>query len=287
MVRFWRTVALAREVIDDTGTKNAGLISAGVAFYGLFAIFPAIAAVIALFGLMADPAIVDTQLELMRGFMPPGVFALFESQIDRLLQAGGSTLGWATLLSLGLALWSARAGVAALVRGLNEIFERPQRGGVWHVVVALILTVSLVGISVVALLMVVVAPVVLAFVPYEADWTRTLDGIRWLVAVAVLLLGLGVLYRYGPNRRGFRLNWITPGAVLVVVCWLGVSAAFSVYVTNFASYNEVYGSLGAVIALLMWFYLTAYLILLGAALNMALDRERSRRDKRAGIAEIL
>lgn len=253
------------------GEKNASLISAGVAFYGIFAIFPGIAATIAIFGLLADPTVVSGQLTLMEDFIPAGAFQIFRSQIDVLLSAGGQTLGWTTVLSIGLALWSARAGVAALMRGLNAIFDCPNRSGIRHTAVALLLTGSLIGMAIVALLMVVVMPLLLQYFPALQRMTGTGELFRWSLALGVLVLGLGLLYRYGPNRRGRRLPWITPGALIVVVLWFAVSAGFSIYVANFSTYNQVYGSIGAVIALLMWFYLTAYLILLGAALNRALE----------------
>lgn len=272
---MWRTVYdVSLQVVQDLGQKNANLISAGVAFYGLFAIFPAIAATMALFGIFADPIVVEQQLNLVSGLMPLGVFNLFKAQIDGLLSADDATLGLTTIASIGLALWSARSGVAALIRGLNSIFERPNRGNIRHIFVALLLTVSLVGIAIVALLMVVVAPILLAVIPFHTDRAALLEIIRWIVVLLVLFVGLGMLYRYGPNRRHERLAWITPGAFLVVGCWMFMSAAFTLYVTNFSTYNEVYGSIGAVIALLFWFYLSAYLILVGAALNVALDRRK-------------
>jgi membrane protein len=271
----WRSAfEVTRQVLDDLGEKNAGLISAGVAFYGLFAIFPGIAAMISLFGIFADPIVVESQLDLMAGLMPDGVFKLFQTQIDGLLSAGSATLGVTTLVSIGLALWSARTGVAALIRGLNAIFDRPNRGSIRHVMVALLLTICLVGIAIVALLMVVVAPIFLAVIPFNTDQAVLLELFRWSLVVAVLFVGLAFLYRYGPNRRYARMGWMTPGAVVVVAFWLAMSAAFSAYVANFATYNEVYGSLGAVIALLFWFYLSAYLILVGAALNHTLDRRK-------------
>jgi membrane protein len=271
----WRSAfEITRQVLDDLGEKNAGLISAGVAFYGLFAIFPGIAATISLFGILADPIVVESQLNLMAGLMPDGVFQLFQTQIDGLLSAGSATLGVTTLVSIGLALWSARTGVAALIRGLNAIFNRPNRGSIRHVLVALLLTICLIGIAIVALLMVVVAPIFLAVIPFNTDQAVLLELFRWSLVVAVLFVGLGLLYRYGPNRRYARMGWVTPGAFVVVAFWLAMSAAFSAYVANFATYNEVYGSLGAVIALLFWFYLSAYLILVGAALNNTLDRRK-------------
>jgi membrane protein len=267
----WRSAFyVARQVFDDLGEKNAGLISAGVAFYGLFAIFPGIAAIISLFGIFADPIVVETQLDLMANLMPEDVFNLFQVQIDGLLRAGSATLGLTTLISIGLALWSARTGVAALILGLNAIFDEPNRSNIRHTLVALMLTICLIGIAIIALLMVVVAPVLLAVIPFETDKATLFELVRWSLVVTVLVVGLGLLYRYGPNRRYVRMSWIAPGVFVVVVFWLAMSAVFSVYVANFATYNEVYGSLGAVIALLFWFYLSAYLILVGAALNNTL-----------------
>lgn len=271
--RVWR---FGRALIDTAGEQNVGLISAGIAFYGLFAVFPAMAALIAIFGLMADPTIVYSQLELLSEFMPTGAYALFEAQLTGLLNAQTGTLGWATLLSLGIALWSARAGVAALILGLNAIFGTPNRGGVRHALVALLLTLTLIGMAIVALFMVVIAPIAIALLPLQAETEQLLEVIRWIVALLSLLAALGLLYRYGPNRRGARPSWLTPGALLVVVAWLAASAGFSLYVANFGSYNEVYGSIGAVIALLMWLYISAYLILLGAVMNVALERVRGK-----------
>lgn len=272
---MWRnTCEIVRQVLDDLSEKNASLISAGVAFYGLFAIFPGLAATIAIFGMLADPAVVDQQLDLMTGFMPPDVFALFEVQITGLVSAGSEALTLATVVSIVMALWSVRAGVAALIRGVNAIFERPNRRMARQLLVAMLMSVSLVGVAIVALLMVVVAPVLIAVMPFGADQEFMLDLIRWAVVLLVMLVGLGIVYRYGPNRKYQRLGWLTPGAFLVVVLWLGMSALFSIYVANFGNYNEVYGSLGAVIALLFWFYLSAFLIMLGAALNVVLDRRK-------------
>ncbi|SLN19254.1 YihY/virulence factor BrkB family protein [Pseudooctadecabacter jejudonensis] len=263
-----------RQVVDDLGEKNAGLISAGVAFYGLFAIFPGLAATIAVFGLMADPAIVNEQLQLVKGLMPPEVFTLFEGQLDSILNARPETLGVTTIISVGVALWSVRAGVAALIQGLNAIFETPNRGLARGVLVALLMSASLVGVAIVALIMVVIAPVVIALVPFNTDIELLLEASRWGLVVLVLLAGLGIIYRYGPNRRRHRLSWLTPGAFVVVVLWIGMSVLFSIYVSNFGNYNEVYGSLGAVVALLFWFYLSSFLIMVGAALNVTLDRRK-------------
>lgn len=269
LLSLWRLVANALAMADQA---NLGLIAAGVAFFAMFAIFPALAAIIAVFGLVADPSIVESQLELMRDVIPTEAFYLFDAQISRLLGARADTLGWATALSTGVALWSARAGVAALMRGLNAIKGEPNRGGIGHYAVALLLTICLVGIAVIALLIVVIAPIVLAFLPLGGVAALALEAIRWSVALFILLAALGLLYRFGPNTVDVRTGWVSPGAIVVVVVWIAASVGFSAYLRNFGSYNEVYGSIGAVIALLMWLYISAYLVLLGAVLNVVLHR---------------
>lgn len=264
-MQIWRW---GRDVFELAGRVHLGLIAAGVAFFGMFSIFPALAALIAIFGLVADPVIVSDQLELVRELIPTEAYALINDQVTRLLGAQTGTLGLATLISIFLAVWAARAGVAALIQGLNAINGRPNRGGIWHYIVALFLTVTLMFICIVALLSVVVVPVLLALVPVTAGWSWLIEGLRWSVTFVIVLSALSVLYRYGPNRRGDRMRWITPGAFLVVIVWVAASAGFSYYLTNFGSYNEVYGSIGAVVAMLMWLYISAYLVLMGAALNV-------------------
>ena len=259
---------LLRGVWDTASDRNVSLISAGVAFFGMFAIFPAIAAVIAIFGLLADPAVVVEQLALMRDIIPVDAYNILEGQMDRLLSAGGETLGWASALSIGLALWAARAGVAGLMGGLNEIAACKPRHGIKQAIVAMTLTVCLVALAIAALFAVVVAPIILAFAPLTAGNAAILDGVRWLLAFLVLYAALSLLYRFGPNQRGARLRWLTVGAATVIVLWIAASFGLSYYLTNFASYNEVYGSIGAVIGMLLWLYITAYLVLLGAALNL-------------------
>lgn len=249
---------------------NLTLISAGVAFFSMFAIFPAMAALIAIFGLVADPVIVETQFALMQDVIPAEAYDLFNAQLMRLLGARSETLGWATALSTGLALWSARAGVAALMRGLNVIHGGRNRSGLRHYAVAFMLTVCLIGIAVAALLAVVVAPILLAFLPLPMGVGLLLSAVRWLAALFILMAALGLLYRFGPNRADKRTAWITPGSVFVVVTWLVASMGFSAYLSNFGSYNEVYGSIGAVVAMMMWLYISTYLVLFGAVLNVEL-----------------
>lgn len=265
---YWRWWGFLYGVWSTASDRHIGLIAAGVAFFGIFAIFPAVAAVIAIFGLVADPVVVVQQLELMEEIIPQEAYLLLVGQMGRLLAAGTGTLGWASLVSIGLALWAARAGVGALIGGLNAIAGRPPRNGFKQIVVALTLTLCLVALAITAMVAVIIAPLVIAFAPLGDFSVLILEAVRWLVALFVLYAALSLLYRFGPNQRDARLRWFTVGAGTAIVLWIAASAGLSYYLTNFASYNEVYGSLGAVIGMLLWLYLSAYLILLGAALNL-------------------
>ncbi|WP_088622076.1 YihY/virulence factor BrkB family protein [Oceanicola sp. 22II-s10i] len=273
----WRKVV--NGVWLQIGEANMGLVAAGVAFYAMFSVFPGLAAVIAIWGLMSDPNVLLEQLELVRNIVPAEVFALVETQILNLMSTSGDTLGWAGVLSLMVATWSARSGVAALMLGLNTIHGATNRFTVRHYLTALALTVALFAVTIIALSLVVVMPIVLKFIPLGTWTTILIAFIRWVAAIGFLLVGLALLYRFGPNRKGGeKVKWVTPGAVLAVALWGLASWGFSVYLTNFGRYNEVYGSIGAAIAMLMWLYVTAFVVLLGASMNVQIQR-RPRRDK--------
>lgn len=267
---FWISVTVG--VWHIIGARNLGLISAGVAFYALLSIFPAVAAIISLFGFFADPLVIEAQMELLREFVPEDAFELLSAQVDRLIAARDYALGWTSLVSVLIVFWTARLGVAAIIRGMTAIYGREPRGGLWHTITALALTAVLIGVAIVALALVVVLPVVLAFVPQTPLTGVILESLRWVLAVCVAVFGIALLYRYGPNRNGPRTRWFSPGLLMAVILWAATSISFSWFLGNFGNYNEVYGSIGAVVALLMWFYISAFVILLGAALNAEMER---------------
>lgn len=268
---WWRA---ARHVLHLNEEKRLGLIAAGVAFYAILAVFPGIAATIALWGIIGDPALALAQMEEFQALIPADVYRLLAGQLVKLSTTDGLTLGWASLLSFGFALWSARAGVAALMQGLNAIYDAPNRSGLSHYIRALLLTLSLIGVLLVAMGCIVVLPVVLAYLPLGPWANLGVELVRWFVGIAVLVAGFAIIYRLGPNLQGARPRLISPGALFAVVGWLAASTGFSVYLQNFGNYNEVYGSLGAVIVMLMWLFISAYLVLLGGALNAELARAR-------------
>jgi len=267
--------SIVTELWRLTDERHLGLVAAGVAFYAMFALFPALGAVVSVWSWLADPAALQSYLEVASGFIPPEAFGLIAGQVEALVQSSGEQVGWRTGLSLGVALWSTRAGLASVVQGLNTIYGSPSRGGVRQVAVAMGLTLAVLGMAIAGLITVVVIPILLAFLPLGPVEGRIVAGLPWAATFLLVLAVLGLVYRFGPNTKSERrASWITPGAGLAALLWAAASLAFSMYLANFGSYNRVYGSLGAVVALLMWFYLSAYAVLLGAALNRVLGIPR-------------
>lgn len=254
------------------GDGHFGLIAAGVAFFAMFAVFPGLAAAIAVWGMFADTRVIQGYLSIAERFLPPEARTLVHDQVMGLITAPRTTLQWTTLLSLLIALYSARAGVSALVQGLDVVHRSKPRSWLWSWAVDFVLTGALIGALFVALVTVVVVPILLNFVQFgtfEAWLTKVLP---WGAMFLLVVTCLSILYRFGPNvPGGFRSPWISVGVLVASVAWAGVSIGFSVYLANFNSYNVFYGSIGAVIILMMWLYLSVWSVLLGGAINAELD----------------
>jgi membrane protein len=249
------------------------LISAGIAFFGFLAIFPAVAAVITIWGFAADPIVVQTQLDLARNYLPEDAFALLSGQVERILTTNSSSLGFATLLSTLFALWSARAGVSALISGLNAIHGLPSRSGARHLIRASALTLVLIGLVLSAMTVSVVVPLVLKFLPLGQATGTALRIVNFGFGIILVVLSIAIAYRLGPNRsvNKHAPRFFTVGLILALILWATVSKGLVIYLGNFANYNQIYGSIGAVVALLMWFYLSAFSVLLGAAVDAEIE----------------
>ena len=258
-----------------TEQAELSLIAAGVAFFGFLALFPAAAAIIAIVGFVSDPGVIRADVALLRNFLPPDAFALISDQIETLLSVNSGNLGLTTLLSTAFALWSARAGVAALIRGLNAIHQRPNRSGHWHQLRALMVTFTLIGLALAAMVVAVVMPLVVGLLPLGAIEVRLLAEKNLLIGTVLVVLALIVAYRLGPNHGPNPPPVLSWGLLVALVLWIAAARGFTFYLANFPSYNQVYGSIGAVAALLMWLYVSAYAVLLGAAVDA--ERYRKRR----------
>ena len=268
---------VAQRVWTESGRDNLSVIAAGCAFYALFAIFPALSVLIALYGLTADPAAVTAQFSMLSSVLPPDAFDMVVDQTTRIADASGHALGWSLVVSLGLALWSVTLLVQAMFSALNVAYEEPEQRSFFRFYLSTFLF-ALAGIvgGVVTLLAVVYVPIVFAFAGYTTDYDRFIVLVRWPVLALMVLFLLACLYRYGPSRHTAKWRWVTAGSLFATIMWLMASAGFSLYVANFANYDKFYGSLGAVIVLMFWLYITFYIVLLGAEINAELELQTAQ-----------
>jgi membrane protein len=276
----WRDILL--RAWEQVGTDNISMIAAGVAFYGLLAIFPAITALVSIWGLVADPAQLQSQFATIRQIVPAEAWELLDAQLRSVAASSPRALGWGVALGILVALWSAGAGVRALINALNIAYdEEEKRGFIKLYAVGFLFTVGLISAAAVALIVIVAVPVVLQFLPLGGLTNAAIRGLTWLVLAGLVIAGLAVLYRYAPSRSHARLRWVTWGAIGATILWVVASFLFQVYAANFANYNATYGSLGAVIALLMWFWVSAFVVLFGAELNAEMEHQ-TRKDTTTG-----
>lgn len=254
----------ASEFSKDRATAVAG----GVTFFGLLALFPAITALVSIFGLVADPAVITEQLDNMAEFVPPSALDIIRGQVEAIVNSPGTALSFAGILGLMATLWSANGGMKALMDALNVAsLQDESRGFVKLNIVSLGMTLGAVVLLCALIGAIAVLPAVLDWLPLPEETRDFFSMIRWPIMFAVLLLAISLLYRWGPSRRDPGFRWLSPGALLAAIGLVGTSALFSFYASNFANYNETYGTLGAVVVLMMWLWISAIVILLGAELN--------------------
>lgn len=269
----WQFIAA---VWNRVAEGHFSLIAAGVAFYAMFAVFPGLTATIAIWSMVADPGVIGDYLAVAERFLPPEAGTLVHDQVVGLMTAPRAAVGWATAISLAIAIYSARAGVSALIQGLDVVHRARPRRWLWGWAVDFILTGALIGALMVALVTVVVVPILLSYVTFGSFEAWLIRVLPWGAMFILVLTCLSILYRFGPNvPGGFRSPWITVGVLVATIAWSGVSIGFSVYLANFNSYNTIYGSIGAVIILMTWLYLSVWAVLLGGAINAEID-ERMR-----------
>ena len=269
--RDWKAILLRtfQQIDEDRLLATA----AGVVFYGLLAIFPAVTALVSSYGLFADPSTIAANLQSLAVMLPDGTFAIVQDQIARVLSKGNSTLGLTFIFGLLLAVWSANAGMKAIFDALNVVYdERETRGFLRLNLTSLAFTVAALAAIILMIGGVIAVPLALQRLGLgeHGEWVVSLG--RWPALVLFLLTALAILYRFGPSRTDARWQWITPGAVTATLLWLAGSALLSWYLSNFGNYTATYGSLGAAIGLMTWMWMSAIIMLCGAELNSEIDR---------------
>ena len=274
--RGWQ--AVLRRVVREAISDEVGMAAASCGFYAMLALFPAISVAISLYGLVANPAAIETQLEAIRDVLPVSTYEMIAARVHDLAAAGSTKLTWGLALSLIVAVWSTMNGTKAIIKALNIAYEeREHRSIIRFNLVALLFALGgIVGV-VLALTVIVVVPTALSFSWLGPLASSAVRVCSFGLLVCFVVLGLALLYRFGPSRADAKWRWITPGSLLAAGLWLVASLAFSFYVSNFGSYDAAYGTLGGVVVALFWFYLSAYAVILGAELNAELELQ-TRRD---------
>lgn len=261
---------------------NLGLIAAGIAFYGLLSLFPGITAIVAFAGTFLNPEMLVENSEDIAALLPEAAQTIVLGQLRDVANADSSTLSFAALFSLAIALYSASKAVANFIAGLNVIYEERETRNFFVVkALTILLTIFLIVGLLVAIIVVAAIPVIAAIFGDYGIIDDVVMFLRWPFLFLMGAFGIAVLYRLGPNRRSAKWRWLTPGAFVACALWVGGSYGFSLYVQSFGSYNETFGALGGVIILLTWLWLSAFIVLLGALLDAELEAQ-TKRDSTVG-----
>lgn len=270
--RGWKEIAA--RVWTEIGEDRVVAVAAGVTFYSLLAIFPMITALVSMYGFVADPATINEHLSTLTSMLPGGAIDVIGDQVKRIAAQPPSQLGFGFVAGLAVTLWSANAGMKAVFDALNVAYgEHEKRSFVWLNVQSMTFTLLGLVSAIVAMLAVVALPPLLALIAPGGMMQTVVSIARWPLMGVGLISALAVLYRYGPSREEPEWKWLSPGAILAAVVWLTASLAFSYYAENFGSYNETYGSLGAVIGFMTWIWLSVAIILVGAEINAETERQ--------------
>jgi membrane protein len=243
--------------------------------YGLLSVFPGLAAVVSLYGLFATPADVIAHMNVFAGVLPPGVWGIFNAQLQNVVARDHGTLTVAAAAGVLIALWSARLTMSALMTATTIAYQQPEgRGWLGQILVSLLLTLGVIVGFLLMLLLGVVVPLALEVLGPSAAVRQLAAVVRWLLLWVFAVLGLSVVYHFAPACKPPAWRWVSWGSALAASCWLAVSGLFSLYVRTFNSYGKTYGALGGVIVLLMWFYLLSFIVVIGAEVNAVIERRR-------------
>jgi membrane protein len=268
---------IAKRTVHEVNRDRVLAVAAGVTFYGLLALFPALAAFVSLYGLVAEPQTVIEHLAALGAVMPAQAYELLRDRALTLTSHGQQQLGFSLAISLALSIWSANAGMKAIFDALNVAYgEDEKRSFIALNGISLLFTAGVLLFALVGIFAVVAVPLLLERL-HLGDVAEPLIRIgRWPALFLILSAGLAVLYRFGPSRDEARWRWVSPGALLAVAVWIAASIGFSWYVANFGNYDKTYGTVGAVIGLMMWMWISATIILVGAELNAESERQTYR-----------
>jgi membrane protein len=267
---LWRSMG---EMISD----RISLVAAGCAFYATLALFPAITMLISIYGLMFNPDSIEPQLQILRRLLPPSAYSLISERVQALVSHPTQSLSVGLAVSAAVTLWSAATGTKSMLSALNLAYEEKEsRSFIRFQATALLMTLLAILAAVAGLALLVGLPAVVGFFGLSAYARRLIGVASFVILLIFVSLSLSLLYRYGPSRRPAQWHWITPGSMIATLLWLLASAMVSFYIGRIASYDVTYGPLGAVVGIMMWFFVTVFVVLFGAEINAELELQTAQ-----------
>lgn len=264
---------IAKCSYGEVSRDNVSIVAAGVAFFTLLALFPLISACLSIYGYLADPTSAQSHLNAVSGLLPEEAWNLINNQVQSVASTSNSGLELRIICSLILALWAAGAGIRAMMRALNIAYdEQEKRHPIIFYGIGISLTLLMMLFVSASLVVIVGLPTVLNFLKLDEISGGLTKWLPWGLLLSIFTLMTTVLYRYGPSRRPAKIRWVLPGVIFATIAWLLISVGFSYFVSAFSTYNATYGSLSAVIILLIWLWLTAFAVIMGAEINGEMER---------------
>lgn len=265
---------ITKRIFTQMSRDNLSLVAAGVAFYALLAIFPALAALVSIYAYFASPTDIGTHLSQVIALLPESTGELILSQIASIAQKSSTSLSLSAIGTLILTIWSSSKGSQALITACNISYQEYEKRSFFKAqLVRFLFSIGAIVVAIFALLIIGILPVVLNLVGLKENIDLLITFISWPLLAFTFNFALVLLYRYAPHRKPAKWRWITLGSVIATILWIVASIGFSFYVSKFASYNETYGSLGGVVIMLMWLYISAYIVILGATINAASEQQ--------------
>jgi membrane protein len=265
---------VAWRIWNNIGANRIMLVAAGATFYLLLALFPALAAFVSLYGLVANPVTVADHIAFLGSLLPAGGLDIIETQLDALATQDVSALSFGFILGLMIALWSANNGIKTLFDAMNIVYaEEEKRGFIKLNLLSAAFTLGGLMVAIALIFTVGVVPAIIAFMGLERQADLMIAWLRWPILLSMIAVGITLIYRFGPSRRPAKWRWLFPGSLLATIVWIAASAAFSFYLQNFADYNATYGSLGAVIGFMTWTWISVIILLVGAQLNAEIEHQ--------------
>lgn len=266
----WKVVL--KRVKERVTEDNIPIVSAGVAFYAFLAIFPGIIALFSIYGLATDAQSAEEQIARLAGVMPEQTISIIETRMENLVETSTNALGWGTAFGILIALWSANKGIKSLFTGLDVAYRsKTNRNFFKQNAMTLVFTFGTIVVIIVSLAFIVLFPVLVNTIGLGGDIGSAIAWLRWPLLAIIVITSVSLIYQQGPSRKTPGFRWVLHGAVVATTVWLVASWGFSVYVSNFGNFGEMYGSLSAVVIMLFWLFITSFIILVGGELNSATE----------------